>query len=194
MFDAPSDLPDIDGMLLMAILNAMLSGGQRMPADYYPTPASATRALLPYIAHFPRPIWEPACGDGAISRVLNAQGIATIDQDLHDYHFGQSGKCFFREVERPCDSLVTNPPFEHAEDFIRHAHKLGVTHMALLLKSNYWSAARRIRLFELWRPSRILALTWRLDFTGAGAPHTDCIWVLWEGQSTQTSFDLLTHP
>ena len=37
-------------------------------------------------------------------------------------------------------------------------------------------------------------LTWRLDFTGAGAPHTDCQWVIWEGLAFETSFQPLQRP
>lgn len=176
----------------MAVLNALLSGGTRTPDDYYPTPVSATRALLPHIADFSRTIWEPCCGTGAISKELKRAGFRTIDHDLRDYGFGQPGLDFIKTNERAADAVITNPPFRDAELFIKHMHKLGVAQMALLLKINYWSAARRIGLFELWRPSKILPLTWRLDFTGAGAPHTDCMWVLWNGRAIkQTTFELL---
>lgn len=41
--------------------------------DYYPTPPEATQALLG-VESFDGDIWEPACGDGAICRVLEANG------------------------------------------------------------------------------------------------------------------------
>jgi hypothetical protein len=40
----------------------------RQRDDFYPTPPEGTRALLS-VERFEGPIWEPACGDGAISRV-----------------------------------------------------------------------------------------------------------------------------
>jgi hypothetical protein len=39
----------------------------RADHDYYPTPPEAVRALLG-VEQFEGTIWEPACGDGAISR------------------------------------------------------------------------------------------------------------------------------
>jgi hypothetical protein len=41
----------------------------RAAHDFYPTPPEAVRALLS-VESFEGSIWEPACGDGAISRTL----------------------------------------------------------------------------------------------------------------------------
>lgn len=46
---------------------------RRIPNEFYPTPPEATRALLSVEA-FDGPIWEPACGEGAITRELIAAG------------------------------------------------------------------------------------------------------------------------
>jgi len=42
---------------------------KRAAFEFYPTPPEATRALLS-VESFEGDIWEPACGDGAISKVL----------------------------------------------------------------------------------------------------------------------------
>jgi len=44
---------------------------KRAAYEFYPTPPEATRALLS-VECFEGDIWEPACGDGAISKVLEA--------------------------------------------------------------------------------------------------------------------------
>lgn len=44
---------------------------KRAAYEFYPTPPEATRALLS-VESFDGAIWEPACGDGAISEVLKA--------------------------------------------------------------------------------------------------------------------------
>ncbi|WP_287200654.1 hypothetical protein [Mesorhizobium sp.] len=41
--------------------------------DYFPTPAWATHALMENES-FTGEIWECACGDGAMSRVLESRG------------------------------------------------------------------------------------------------------------------------
>ena len=41
--------------------------------DFYPTPPNAVYALLG-AERFCGVVWEPACGDGAISKILNLVG------------------------------------------------------------------------------------------------------------------------
>jgi ParB-like nuclease domain len=52
--------------------------------DLYQTPAAAVRALLD-VEKLPRRLWEPACGPGAIVRVLRAAGHEVLASDLVDY-------------------------------------------------------------------------------------------------------------
>lgn len=144
-------------------------------------------------------IWEPACGDGAIVRVLTREGYQVIASDLHDhcgeYHSGPEFD-FLRAPVARASTIVTNPPFNSALDFIVKAHALGVQRMALLLKADFWSAKRHSGIFALWPPALILVLTWRLDFTGAGAPHTNCLWCLWDADKhyEMPFFALLHEP
>lgn len=165
----------------MAVLKAMTSGGKRRELDFYPTPKEATLALLPLIEHWPKYVWEPCCGDGAISKVLQGAGYPATSSDIADRGFGITPVDFFEEsLEGWWPTIITNPPYGQAAAFIRHAHEIGVERMALLLKANFWNAAIRLPVWNLWRPYLIAPLTWRLDFTGAGAPHTDCMWCLWD--------------
>lgn len=169
----------------MAVLKAMTSGGVRRELDFYPTPPEATRALLPLIWHWGWcDIWEPCCGEGAISKVFQVTGrFGTISSDIVDHGFGAVADFF--QFKRPeSKTIVTNPPFNRADEFIRHSHKIGVQRMALILKMNFWNAhTKRRETWETWRPYLIAPLTWRLDFTGAGRPHTDCMWCLWDRAS-----------
>lgn len=52
--------------------------------DLYETPEVATRALLS-VEKFSGTIWEPACGPGAIVRVLREEGHRVYATDLVDY-------------------------------------------------------------------------------------------------------------
>lgn len=89
--------------------------------DFYQTPDVATLALLKTGELNRKRIWEPACGAGAISRVLESYGYNVISTDLRSRGYGEGGKDFL------CDGwpdygklldIVTNPPFKHADDFI----------------------------------------------------------------------------
>lgn len=167
----------------MAVLKALASGGTRRELDFYPTPPAATRALLPLIADWPDAVWEPCCGDGAIGKELETEGFKVVATDLIDRGYGVGNRDFFEFEEALASTIVTNPPFSRADNFIRHALDLGIQRMALLLKINFWNAAKRTALWDEWPPAALYPLTWRLDFTGAGAPHFDCMWCVWDGPS-----------
>lgn len=175
---------------------AMVGGhGKRRKDDFYPTPPEATRALLPLIAHWPLHVWEPCCGDGAISRVLEREGNFTVHStDLVDRGYGTGGHDFFKAEASIAETIVTNPPFKPAAEFILHAADLGIVRMALLLKMTFWNAATRIKIWNWWQPTAIHPLTWRLDFDGRGAPTMDCMWCLWEPGAKDTRFEPIARP
>jgi len=60
---------------------------RRVSHDFYPTPPEAVRALLS-VETFTGSVWEPACGDGAISKVLIEAGFEVVSTDLIDRGFG----------------------------------------------------------------------------------------------------------
>lgn len=153
--------------------------GKRTEGDFYATPPECVMALLPHIKDFSEIIWEPACGDGAISKVLLAAGRCVVSTDLTDYGYSHMRELnFLTCLSARSDSIVTNPPYSVAEQFIRKAFDLKCTHIAMLLKSNFWHA-KRGGLFEQHPPSQILPLAWRPDFTGAGSPFLDVAWNVW---------------
>ena len=75
--------------MLKAALGAQQNKLGRAEHDYYPTPVEVTRALLPEISDFPSPIWEPACGDGAIARELERGGFTVIGTDIVHQSYGE---------------------------------------------------------------------------------------------------------
>ena len=96
--------------------------------DLYETPEVATLALL-RAEPLPRTIWEPACGPGAIVRVLRDAGHRVIATDLIDYRSpdqDHAGRDFLLERRAPdgVEMIVTNPPFKLAAQFAAHALSL----------------------------------------------------------------------
>lgn len=114
----------------------------RGEADFYPTPPGATWALA-RLGVLPRRVWEPACGDGAMARVLAAAGYEVVATDLHDRGFGESPVDFLTERELRAPAIVTNPPFALADDFVAHAMDLGAETIAMFLRLKYLEGARR---------------------------------------------------
>ena len=89
-----------------------VSAFERAGEDFYATPAWVTEALLRHI-HFRGPIWEPCCGDGAMSTVLGRHGYTVVSTDIAARGFGIPGIDFLacRTVPEGCRSIVTNPPY-----------------------------------------------------------------------------------
>ena len=85
--------------------------------DFYPTPPAMTDALLAYEFLEPCRVHEPACGNGAMSKVLRCYGHDVISEDLIDRGYGDSRRDFLMLQKRPCDYLMTNPPYKLAEEF-----------------------------------------------------------------------------
>lgn len=174
-------------------------GGTRKEDDFYATPWEATQALVNTMKSrlLGRRVWEPACGDGMMARVLEANGMTVYGEDLVDRGYGHGGRDFLRATGVPmADIIITNPPFNLAEEFIRHALWFQPKICAMLLKANYWNAFERQQLFEDHPPARVMPLSWRLDFTGGGRPTMDCIWILWDTQHQgETAFGpILANP
>lgn len=150
-------------------------------ANFHASPGGSGECL---IARFPlRKVWECACGDGALSKVFLAAGAQVLSTDLYDRGYGRGGQDFLKINRLPapdCD-IVTNPPFNLAEEFIRHAVLyLKAPRVFLLLKATYWHASKRIALWEECKPSWHLPITFRLDFTGAGSPTMELAWFVWD--------------
>ena len=112
--------------------------------DLYETPEVAVRALLK-IEPVPLTVWEPACGPGAIVRVLRASGRSVIATDLVDYACPDSaaGVDFLMELRAPdgVPAIVTNPPFKNAEAFVAKALDL-VPEVYMLLRLAFLEGER----------------------------------------------------
>ena len=127
---------------------------QRAPFEFYPTPPEAIRALLS-VETFKGPIWEPACGDGAIAQELEAAGYDVVATDLAEYGYGESGRDFLAEPEPLAPTIITNPPYGRglADRFVRQA--LG------FIAETGGSAAMLLNIASLCHPSRHGSITRR---------------------------------
>ena len=165
---------------------------KRRALDYYPTPPDVTHALMNFLSLEPCRIWEPACGDGAMAKVLAEYGHDIFSSDIRETGYGQGGVDFLATTHE-YSAIITNPPFALSEAFIRHALPLAET-VAMLLKSQYWHAAKRKALFEEYPPAYVLPLTWRPDFMNnerGGSPTMDVHWTVWKSGQTDTKYRLL---
>jgi hypothetical protein len=156
-------------------------------ADFYPTPAWATHALIDN-EKFQGDIWECACGNGAMSEVLETTGETIISSDLYDRGFGKSGLDFLVSSQQ-ADNIVTNPPYNSAEAFVTAAKRNAKRKFALLLRLAFLEGANRARtIFSNTAPSRVWVFSERITFYPAmaevkGSGTTAYAWFVWDKES-----------
>ena len=119
------------------------------PDGYHLTPPRGDLALLARES-FKGVLWECACGDGAISRILEAAEFEVISTDLVDRGYGHGGHDFLADHTTLANHVITNPPYgparglaarfvEHALTRIRHGGTV-----CMLLRTN-WEAPQAHR-------------------------------------------------
>jgi len=152
--------------------------------DFYPTPAWATHAMLE-VETFDGPIWEPACGDGAMADVLRQRGHEVAASDLYDRGHGETGLDFLT-ADRRVANIVSNPPYHSAEGFIAAALRQADSKVAFLLRLAFLEGASRgAGLFKTSPPSRIHVFSERVTFAPAGVTLTNggtsaYAWYIWD--------------
>lgn len=154
--------------------------------DCYETPAVAVQALLK-VEKLPKYIWEPACGSGNIVRALEAAGHEVVASDLHDYGVGKPGIDFIKGKFIQIDgAIVTNPPYQLAQQFVEKALTLSPL-VVMLLRLAFYESRRRSSILDRGQLARIhvfanrLPLMHRKDWTGNHASSAMCFaWFVWE--------------
>lgn len=177
--------------------SAIVGGGDtdnRSPMDFYGTPAEATQALVDFLkSTYPaikiKTIWEPCCGEGHMSKVLIKNDYDVYSSDVRSTGYGTPHTDFLTSAYKKVDAIITNPPFNDAHRMILKA-VAEANVVCMLLKSQYWHASGRYKLFKAHTPAYVCPLTWRPDFTkgGQGAPVMDVSWNIWVSGSVQCQY------
>lgn len=77
-------------------------------------------------------VWECACGQGDLARLLIAAGIQVIATDLKAWGYGREGVDFLAQRRLLAPVIVTNPPFSLWREFAEHALRLRARKIVLL--------------------------------------------------------------
>jgi hypothetical protein len=161
----------------------------RPDTDFYATPEWATLALLER-EKFGMAVLEPACGDGAISKVLATQGHIVGSYDLYDHGFGNTGIDFLQTTWSylTWDAVITNPPYRLAEEFLTYSLELVKPvqgKVALLLKLQFLEGQKRKSLLESSPLKNVYVFSKRLTFTRNNQPVGNSgmmafAWYVWD--------------
>lgn len=152
--------------------------------DFFPTPAWATHALADN-EKFEGEIWESACGNGCMSEVLSMYASNVVSSDLYDRGYGDAGVDFL-DCRRRSANIVTNPPYNSAEGFVRAGLEKADRKFALLLRLAFLEGVNRQRtIFSSCPPSRVWIFSERITFYPAnaekkGSGTTAYAWFVWD--------------
>ena len=167
--------------------------------DDFPTPPWATRGFLEHVIA-PRSgdlrqlsCLEPACGAGHMDKVLREYFGTTAASDIFDYGYGKVAD--FLTAPYAVDSVdwvITNPPFNAAEQFVERARKVARRGVAILARTVFIeSVGRYERLFKPTPPScfaqyveRVPMVKGRLDRKASTA--TGYAWFVWMADAKET--------
>lgn len=167
-------------------------GYERLEADFYPTESWVSEGLCELLVKhdiipFASTIWECACGQGHISKILSRHGFSVCSTDLYDRGFGQSGIDFLTTDQCHGSVILTNPPYgDLAEKFIRRAlEKMkpmkGMVFM--LLRNEYDCAKKRKDLFDdnpHYAGKFVLTARPRWIADSTGSPRHNYSWYFWD--------------
>lgn len=132
---------------------------QREAFDYYATDPKAVEMLLE-MEIFAPVIWEPACGEGHITKVLQAHGYEVISTDLIYRGFGDPEPMDFLTETFPDfeGDIITNPPYSAGLEFVKRALETVRPggKVAMFLKVQFLEGKRRGELFAKTPPPNCL--------------------------------------
>jgi hypothetical protein len=167
--------------------------------DFFPTPPWATRALMERV--FPHlgfiggvgswKVWEPACGEGHMLRVLEEYFRQADGSDIHDYG-GNAVLDFLAAHDLDSighyDWIITNPPFAEkaTERFVLRALDLASTGIAMFVRSQWIveGVGRYERIFRGRPPTLIAFFSERVPLHKGrwdpdGMTATAYCWLVW---------------
>jgi hypothetical protein len=175
------------------------SGHARNDKDFYSTEEWVTRLLMARY-NLRGPIWEPACGDGRMTRVL-AQRFDVVSSDLVDRGFSDWVQLDFLRASEPpggreVGAIVTNPPYGErgllAREFVCKALALmrPVGGQVAMFLRNEWDCAVTWReLYEIMPLAlKIVCLRrpyWAERRAGDSGPRHNFAWFVWDWQATE---------
>ena len=135
----------------LSIVGSSRLNGDRQKEDFYPTPGYVVEELLNR-EKFVGKIWEPAVGEGDMTEIFKKFGYDTYSTDLVDRGYGDGQLDFLKcDVSFGCSSIITNPPYSLALEFVNKAKTLLLNDdakFAMFLKTVFLESAGRYEMFQ----------------------------------------------
>ena len=169
-------------------MNGISQTAIREEHDYYATHPRAMEDLLRYET-FDKNIWECACGEGNLSKVLKEHGYNVFSSDLIDRGYQDELIDFLESENKWFGDIITNPPFKYTNEFILKALDSveDGQKVAMFLKINYLAGKRRYKdIYSKFPPSKVYVFSGRTVCSKNNKPEgfkngaMDYAWFIWE--------------
>lgn len=137
---------------------------ERQKEDYYATDPIAVEFLLD-LETFNKDVWECACGERHLSKVLEKRGfnVRSSDiiqrcDDIEEYDF-----LGMENIEWKGD-IITNPPYKYAKEFVYKALQIipKGNKIAMFLRVQFLEGKERKELFLNFPPTKVLVSSSRI--------------------------------
>ena len=177
----------------MKILGSTAFGTEpRQERDYYATdPAALEKFIEAFKADgnsIAWQVWEPACGEGNLTKVLAEQRHVVYESDIYDY--GENDVFDFLDSDKQFNGdILTNPPYKIAKQFVQHGMTLipDGNQVIMLLRIQFLESKGRHEWFKNSPPKFVYVHSSRIkiwkDNDNVKYPGTQPLcyaWYVWE--------------
>lgn len=161
---------------------------ERQEDDFYATDPKALDILLcEGGVVLKSPVLEPACGNGILSDKLKEYGYDVISRDLIDRGYGETGIDFLTDNRKHNGTILTNPPYKYAQQFVEHALDIieDGDDVYMFLKLQFLEGKARRQLFDTRQLKEVFVSSSRLicaknaDFDSVSSSAVAYAWFHW---------------
>jgi hypothetical protein len=187
-------------------MTAITTKAKRRKHDFYPTPASGTKALIEHCPDINGVLLECCSGANDIASVLKGvEGAIVLTNDIDDsrntdFHLDIStplGWMLLNDSisysgEAGADWIVTNPPFNLAPEIVPLAYEHAAIGVAMLLRLSFLEPCLNRSEFLIKHPPTKLIVLPRISFTGdGGVDSVTCAWMIWDKRVQKSSVEIV---
>ena len=135
---------------------------EREQNDFYATDPKALEIFLDKLKEdgieLHLHIWECACGQGHLSKVLKNKGYDVFNTDIIDRGYNDKILDFLLQKNEnfSCD-ILTNPPYKYAQEFVEKALEIQADgyYTIMFLKIQFLEGQARQKLFKKYPPKYV---------------------------------------
>lgn len=166
---------------------------EREKNDFYATDPNSLEIFLKAIERddfcLHKEIWECACGQGHLSKLLENNGYEVYSSDLIKRGYGIPNTNFLETIGHKLKrDILTNPPYKYAKEFVEHSLEMLEEgyYCIMFLKIQFLEGQERRKLFNKYPPKYVYVNSTRQlcypngDMSKKMSSASCYCWFVWE--------------